>query len=402
MRQRKQHPIVTGLDRLLGHAEKLAGRRWALLSHGAAVTRDLRPAHLALSSSAAGRPVALFGPEHGYYGVEQDMVASADEIDTWTGVPVLSLYGDDAESLRPRPGAFDGLDLLVIDLQDVGCRYYTYAATAVWSAEIAIAQGVEVWLLDRPNPLGGSLVEGNLRQRGFESFVGAFAMPVRHGLTLGEILRLEGKRRGWDEAGLRVWTLGGWQRSFTWDDLDRPWIAPSPNMPTPEIAALYPGSCLVEATTMSEGRGTTRPFQLVGAPGIDPKRWADALETRRLPGATILPTYFKPQFQKHAGEACGGIEIRVTDEQTLRPYRLGIEILRSALELFPEAFDWRPEPYEFIADIPAIDLLTGSDDFRRTVELGTAGADEMAGWLRSWRDDETAFRTERNAILLYA
>ena len=401
MKIRQHHPIVTGLDRLLGQADQLAGKKWALLAHGASVTRDLRPAHLALSASNAGRPVALFGPEHGYYGVEQDMVASKDDIDPWTGVPILSLYGDDAGSLRPRPDAFDGLDVLVIDLQDVGSRYYTYAATAVWCADVAIANGVEVWLLDRPNPLGGSLVEGNTRLQGFESFVGAFAMPVRHGLTLGEILRLEGKRRAWDEAGLRVWTLGGWKRTFTWNDLDRPWIAPSPNMPTPEIATIYPGGCLIEATTLSEGRGTTRPFQLVGAPGVDPKAWAEELETLRLPGITFLPTYFKPQFQKHAGTACGGVEILVTDELALRPYRLGVELIRTALRLFPEAFTWRDEPYEFVQDIPAIDLLTGSDAFRRAAELGDAGSDAMAEWLRSWRDDETVFRTERNSILLY-
>lgn len=402
VKKRKLHPILTGLDRLLREAEGLADKRWALLAHGASVTRDLRPAHLALSDSAAGRPVALFGPEHGYYGVEQDMVASGDEIDPWTGVPILSLYGDDPASLRPRPDAFDGLDVLVIDLQDVGSRYYTYAATAVWCAEAALRHGVEVWVLDRPNPLGGSLVEGGLRRDGFESFVGAFATPVRHGLTLGELVRLEGKRRRWDEGGLRVFTLAGWQRTFTWSDLDLPWIPPSPNMPTPHIATLYPGCCLVEATTLSEGRGTTRPFQLVGAPDIDPKRWAEALDERLLPGVRFLPTYFKPQFQKHAGEVCGGVELIVTDEAALRPYRLGIELLRTALELFPESFQWRDEPYEFVSDVPAIDLLTGSGEFRRAVELGAAGREAMDEWLRSWRDDEARFRSERNSILLYA
>ena len=194
--------IATGLDRLLLEAGRLAGRRYGLLAHAAAVTADCEPAHLALAASASGPPAALFAPEHGYYGVEQDMIAAAGGREPWTGIPVYSLYGDSEASLRPRPERFDGLDLVVIDLQDVGARYYTYAATAAWTAEAALAAGCEVWVLDRPNPLGGA-VEGNLPEAGYESFVGAFQIPVRHRLTLGELLRLEGRRRGWPD-GLAV------------------------------------------------------------------------------------------------------------------------------------------------------------------------------------------------------
>src|SRR5215213_9738755 len=188
--------VRTGLDRLLADTSRLAGRRYGLLAHGASITGEGRPIHLALAASPAGVPAALFGPEHGYYGIEQDMIAADGGKDPWTGAPVHSLYGDSEDTLRPCPAAFAGLDLLVIDLQDVGSRYYTYAATGIWAAEAALAAGCEVWVLDRPNPLGGDVVEGSLLGAGYESFVGAFRLPVRHGLTLGELFRLEARRRG--------------------------------------------------------------------------------------------------------------------------------------------------------------------------------------------------------------
>ncbi|MEM1179328.1 MAG: DUF1343 domain-containing protein [Acidobacteriota bacterium] len=393
-------PIFTGLDRLLRNPKPLAGRRFGLLAHGASVTEDLRPAHVAFAASKAGAPAVLFGPEHGYYGVEQDMVASVRETDPMTGAQILSLYGDDADSLVPSADAFAGLDVLVIDLQDVGSRYYTYAATAVWAAEVAIQNGVEAWILDRPNPLGGSTIEGGGRGPGFSSFVGAFDTPVRHGLTLGEIVRLEGKRRRWDEAGLQVFTMAGWRRTQLWPDLGRPWIAPSPNMPSFDTAVVYPGGCLLEATTLSEGRGTTRPFLLFGAPGIDAKRLADALTERRPPGLAFVPTYFKPQFQKHAGAVCGGVEVVVKDPRAARPYRWGIEVLRLIHQLFPEAFGWRTAAYEFVTDRPAIDLLTGGDGFRLALE--SADPDALNDWLCSWPPEEANFRRERQSILLYA
>lgn len=387
---------LTGLDRLLADPQRLQGRRYGLLAHGASVTRDIRPAHRALAASTAGPPAALFGPEHGYYGIEQDMIAAASETDPWTGAPIVSLYGESEDSLRPCPCAFAGLDLLVIDLQDVGSRYYTYAATAVWAAEAALAGGCEVWVLDRPNPLGGEVVEGNLLAPDYESFVGAFHMPVRHGLTLGELVRLEGRRRGWGD-GWTIWKMEGWHRGMSWAETGLPWIAPSPNMPTLATALVYPGGCLVEATELSEGRGTTRPFQLTGAPGIDPVRLADALAALGLPGVTFLPTYFRPQFQKHRGQACGGVELMVTDPAAFRSYRTGVELLMTIHRLFPEAFAWREAPYEFVADRPAIDLLTGGPEFREALEKGQ----DLTGWITAWAADEQAFRDERREILLY-
>jgi uncharacterized protein YbbC (DUF1343 family) len=395
----KRARVATGLDRLLADPSRLAGRRYGVLGHGASITAAGRPIHLELKESPADAPSALFGPEHGFYGIEQDMVPAAGGTDSWTGAPIVSLYGDSEDSLRPDPGAFEGLDLLVIDLQDVGSRYYTYAATAVWAAEVALASGAEVWVLDRPNPLGGDEIEGNLLEPGFESFVGAFRLPVRHGLTLGELVRLEARRRDWDEEGLQIWEMEGWERSMSWEETGLPWIAPSPNMPTPATALVYPGTCLIEATDLSEGRGTTRPFLLFGTPGLHPVKLAESLEEKKLPGITFLPTYFRPQFQKHAGKVCGGVELIVTDRRAFRPYRLGIELLSTVRLGWDEAYPWRLDPYEFVDDRPAIDLLTGTSIFRRSID--DWDAHELSEWLRSWDADEEEFRREREDILLY-
>ncbi len=391
--------VATGLDRLLANPSRLAGRRYGILAHGASITRDGRPIHLALAASPAGPPSALFGPEHGYYGIEQDMIAAEGGTDPWTGAPTLSLYGDSQCSLRPHPSAFEGLDVLLIDLQDVGSRYYTYAATGIWAAEAAMAAGCEVWVLDRPNPLGGEAIEGNLLGAGYESFVGAFRLPVRHGLTLGELFRLEAVRRPWSgtRAYFSVWYMEGWTRGMTWEETGLPWIAPSPNMPTTAPARVYPGGCLVEATGLSEGRGTTRPFQLTGAPFIDPKRLADELNGRRLPGVTFVPNYFRPQFQKHKGAVCGGVELLVTDPDAFESYRVGVELLGAVHRLWPDDFAWRAAPYEFVTDRPAIDLLTGGPECRRAIESGEG----LEDWMAAWKRDEESFREERREILLY-
>lgn len=394
--------VQTGADRLVASVRRLAGRRgrgrrYALLGHGASITSDARPLHLALARAGVV-PAVLFGPEHGYYGVEQDMVASRDARDPWTGAPILSLYGDDVSSLKPRPEAFADLDLLIIDLQDIGSRYYTYAATAVWATEAALQAGLEVWVLDRPNPLGGEVIEGHRLGEGFTSFVGAFAgLPVRHGLTLGELVRL---LLGAPD-GLEIWTMEGWRRSMRFADTGLPWIAPSPNMPTLATAEIYPGGCLIEATELSEGRGTTRPFHLVGAPGLDPPALADHLAGLDLPGAAFVPTYFKPQFQKHAGEVCGGVEILVQDGARLRSYRLFLELLVTVRELLGDAFTWREKPYEFVADIPAIDLLTGGDAYRLALASSADSRPALDAWLADLESEERAFRETRRPILLY-
>jgi uncharacterized protein YbbC (DUF1343 family) len=388
--------IRTGLDSLLLDGAALKGRRYGLLSNTAARSVSLAPIHLALRAQGAKMPERLLGPEHGFHGIEQDMIPSADERDPWTGLPIVSLYGERAESIVAKPEVFDDLDLLVVDLQDVGCRYYTYAASAIWAASVALEQSCEVWILDRPNPLGGATVEGNLPAQELKSFVGAFSLPVRHGLTLGEMARLEEKRSGWPE-GLKIWQVEGWSREMVWQDLTRPWVAPSPNLPTIEGAFLYPGLCLVEATELSEGRGTTSPFRLVGAPKIDPQALVDELRSRDLPGIGFVPTYFRPQFQKHAGEVCGGVEIRITDLHTLRPYRCGVELIAAISRIAPEQFSWRRQPYEFVSEHPAIDLLTGDTALREALE----NREEPTEWIKSWPSDERQFREECEDILIY-
>jgi uncharacterized protein YbbC (DUF1343 family) len=360
------------------------------------VSHELVPIHLALAKSGAAAPARLFGPEHGFYGVEQDMVASANAEDPWTGAPIVSLYGDSKSSLEPDENAFEGLDLVVIDLQDVGSRYYTYAATGVWAAAAALAAGCEVWLLDRPNPLGGEVIEGNRRRPGFGSFVGAFEMPVRHGLTMAELALMVLDRRVEDEA-LRVWELENWNREDVWEATGRLWVAPSPNIPTPQTARVYPGGCLLEATEFSEGRGTTRPFELIGAPGLDAVALARDLNARDLAGARFSPALFKPQFQKHAGEPCAGVRWFVEDPSLLRPYRCGVEILRALRRVAPTAFSWRQEPYEFESDRPAIDLLSGDSKLREALE----DDGKLEEWLASWADDEADFRERREPFLLY-
>lgn len=386
--------IATGLDRLLAEPQALRGRRYALLGHGAAVSSSLEPAHLALARSVA--PALLLAPEHGYYGVEQDMVAADERRDPWIGVPILSLYGDSPATLRPAPAVFTGLDLLIVDLQDVGARYYTYVASAVWAAEVAASAGCEVWFLDRPNPLGGEVIEGPWRSPGFESFVGAFEMPVRHGLTPGEIAFREAVRAGWRDA-LTVRTVEGWRRSMLWPDLGRSWIAPSPNMPSFATAALYPGLCLLEATELSEGRGTTRPFHLLGAPGIDPPALASAISALGQPGLKAVPTYFRPQFQKHVGRVCGGVELVVTDPPAVRSFAFGARLLALLARHWPGQFAWRREPYEFVTDRPAIDLLTGSADYRERF----ASAERLEEWIAALGDGEERFREARRPYLLY-
>jgi uncharacterized protein YbbC (DUF1343 family) len=389
--------ILGGLDRLLGREQDHALPAYGLLSHAASVTRALEPIVAALTAAWTGPPQRLFGPEHGFWAVEQDMVAAAGGRDPFFGIETRSLYGSSVASLRPSEEAFEGLELLLIDLQDVGARYYTYAATAVWAAQVALSAGLEVWVLDRPNPLGGLVVEGNLRREGFESFVGAFAMPVRHGLSLGEICLLEARRGGWQTPALRIFEVEGWHRQAPTAADGWCWRSPSPNMPTLETAWLYPGSCLLEATELSEGRGTTRPFQLVGAPGLDGGELARAMNERGLEGVRYLPTLFRPQFQKHAGELCGGVEIVVTDAAAFASLRAGVELLRAIVELDREALQWRSQPYEFVADRPAIDLLAGSAALR----LALDGEGDVDAWMASWADDEQAFCAERDEVLLY-
>ena len=360
----------TGLERLLDDPRPwLGASRAALVANPTTVDRRLAHAADLLHQHPDVDLRRLFGPEHGLRGSAQDMVGVAHDTDPATGLPAVSLYGATFESLSPTPEQLSGVDVLVFDIQDVGARYYTYAATMALCMRAASAAGVKVVVLDRPNPIGGTAVEGGGLDAGLENFCGLYPVPQRHGMTLGELARLYNGTFGVG-CELDVVACEGWSRNAYHDECGLPWVMPSPNMPTPDTALVYPGMCLLEGTNLSEGRGTTRPFELFGAPFIDGDRLARELRRHDLPGVLFRPCVIEPAFHKFKGERCGALQLHVTDRRAFEPYRTGLAVLVAAHELWPESFAWRTEPYEFRADVPAIDLLTGSPAVRQAIDGG--------------------------------
>jgi len=390
--------VRSGLDVLAaGRFALLRGRRVGLVCNPTAVTRRLDHAADLLRAAPGVELALLLGPEHGVRGDAQYMaVVEGEPRDPRTGVPVASLYGDGVGSLRPPPALLAGLDALVFDIQDVGARYYTYQATMMLCMEAAAAAGIAFLVLDRPNPLGGQRVEGPALRPGFESFCGLHDLAVRHGLTVGELARLFRAERRLD-LELTVVGCEGWRREVRFRETGLPWVLPSPNMPTPETALAYPGACLLEGTNLSEGRGTTRPFELAGAPWLDGRELCEALRRERLPGAAWRPASFVPTWDKHAGVRCHGVELFVTDPDRFRPFRAGLALVLHARRQDPARFAWRREPYEFVRDIPAFDLLCGSDRERRGIEAG-ATLSELA---RALAPEERAFEHRRRPFLIY-
>lgn len=368
---------ATGCDVLLGdeaRLQPLRGARVGLLAHAASITRD--HVHLLDALLARGvRPQRLFGPEHGLRGEAQDMIPVEGGVDALSGIPCVSLYGHDEPSLTPRRADLEGLDVLLVDLQDVGSRYYTYVYTAMLAVEAAAAAGVHCVILDRPNPLGGRW-EGSPVMPGFESFVGMLPLPQRHGLTLAEVLAFA--RTHGRDVPCEVIPASGWNREASDPMAGFPWVLPSPNMPTVDTARVYPGLCLLEGTNLSEGRGTTRPFEIFGAPWIDAHRLRETLLALELPGVHFRPLGFRPTFQKWAGQTCLGLQLHVTDPERFRPLRTGVAIVWACASLFPDAFAWRAEAYEFVADRPAIDLLFGNDRPRLLIEAGAPFEEVLA------------------------
>jgi uncharacterized protein YbbC (DUF1343 family) len=358
-----------GIDILLAeHRDLLKGQRVGVLAHAASV--NARGAHTVdrLARDGDVRVTALFGPEHGIATAAQDMEAVASVHDPRSGIPIYSLYGNTLESLMPTQEMLDRIDVLVVDLQDIGSRYYTYVWTAVLAMQAAAAAGKKVIICDRPNPIGGDLVEGAEIQTGFESFVGLHSIPVRHGMTIGEIVQWMNDREGIG-ADLTVIPMKGWQRGMSWNDTGLPWTNPSPNMRSYSAALLYPGMCLVEATNISEGRGTDTPFEIVGAPYFDSEEFIAAFEALGLPGVHAAPTSFIPMRQKWAQSMCHGVRWVVSDAQAFRPYATGLAFLWLAHKLYRDhGFEWRTAPYEFVTEKPAIDLLTGSGSFRESID----------------------------------
>ncbi len=395
-------PVQTGLDVLVAsHFAPLRGQRVGLVCHPASMDARLRHAIDLFAAAPEIELAAIFGPEHGLLGQAQDLIHVSEQESQGHHAAerrLHSLYGPTAASLRPTRDQLAGLDVLVIDLQDVGSRYYTFQATMMYCLEAALPLGLPVVVLDRPNPLGGVVVEGPALRAGYESFVGAHDLATRHGLTIGELARLFVKERGLHGAALTVIRCEGWRREMYFDDTGLPWVLPSPNMPTLDTAIVYPGGCLIEGTNASEGRGSTRPFEICGAPWLEAQAFADRLTAEGHPGAVFRPLWYRPTFQKHVGVDCGGVQLHVTDRHAFRPVRAGLAVVAAMRALSGGHFRWRTEIYEYVTDPIAIDLLFGSDRERVGLEAGVAPA-ELA---RAWEPEEKAFAERRKEFLLYA
>lgn len=382
---------LSGLDRLAaGIAPPIAlrDRAVALVCNHTAVTRDgLHAAQVLASDLVGANLVRLLGPEHGVWSTHQDMepVLDGPPIDPHLKLPVISLYGSDAESLSADDDALSGIDVVVYDVRDIGTRYYTYAATLAFLLERARKHGIDVLVLDRTNPIGEA-VEGPLLEKGFESFCGIEAgLPIRHGMRVGTLARWYQARRS-PECALSV--MAPLPRTSL-SEVEQ-WVPTSPNMPTLEAAVVYPGMCLLEGTSLSEGRGTTTPFLVFGAPGIDPMVLTAELNRRNLPGVRFTPRVFRPEFQKYAGKTCGGSYIVVHDRGAVQAVALGVHVLDAIKRVAPDALTWRKDAYEFVEDVPAIDLLWGSTQLRDAIDATTPGDD----WERSLEPLLTAIVTD--------
>ena len=390
--------VLDGLSRVAcddqGAAKLVSGRRVGLLAHPASVDTALRHAEEVLPGAGA-KLAAIFGPEHGYSGQAQYMVG----VESSAGaVPVHSLYGDTFEQLSPTPAQLAGLDAVVVDLQDVGSRYYTFVWSMALMLRACASAGVSCIVLDRPNPLGGELMEGAPQRPGYRSFVGLYDVPVRHGLTIGELACMVRELEGLPAESLTVVPMQGYRRALDFRATGLPWVLPSPNMPTPETALVYPGGCLLEGTNLSEGRGTTRPFELWGAPFVDGGLLARTLNADpRCSGVRLRPLQFEPTFHKFARKTCGGVQVHVRDASAFRPYALYLRGIAHVLQHARADFAFRTEPYEYVSDRPAIDLLTGGPEFRQVASSPSA----LEDYLHAQERPLAEFAELRRSWLLY-
>ena len=385
--------VRTGLDELLARPGRLKGQRIGLIANPTCVTAELVPGALALKAARAFRLVKLFGPEHGIWAAAQDLVHVEDSKDPATGLPVVSLYG---KTLAPSAAMLKGLDALLFDVQDVGSRYYTFIYTMLHAMQACAEHGVPLVVLDRPNPIDGVTLDGNGLDPAFLSFVGLHPLAVRHALTVGELASLFRKERGFD-VDLRIVRLRGWRREMSFEETGLPWVMPSPNMPTVDTAYVYPGGCLVEGTNLSEGRGTTRPFEFVGAPWLDPWALARALNGEALPGVVFRPAFFTPTFQKHAGKPCGGVQVHVTDRARFAAFRTYVLLIHHARRQDTTRFAWRQPPYEYETEKLPFDILCGTDAVRLALEKGQ----KPQRLLPRWQAELAAFERRRAPHLLY-
>jgi len=390
-------PIQLGLEHCLDEPPSvIRDGKFGLLLNLASVDANLRLASDVLAERFPGQLVALFSPQHGLWGEQQaNMIESPHAVYQPLGLPIYSLY---SETRRPLPKWLHGLDCLVVDLQDVGTRVYTFAWTVSLCLEACAEAGIPLVVLDRPNPLGG-VSAGPLLESGWETFVGRVTIPMRHGLSLGELTRFVNRELAIG-ADLEVVTMRGWNRQRLWPATGRVWLPPSPNLPRFESTLVYPGQVLLEGTNLSEGRGTTRPFELAGAPFIDPFRLADAMSEMAMPAVRCLPTRFRPTFDKWKNQECGGVEFHVLDEHAFQPVRTTVALLACVGRLWPDQLTWLPPPYEYEKEKMPIDILFGSDRLRTQIESrGLQDAQQVAAVVDC---DALAWKTRVADILLYA
>jgi uncharacterized protein YbbC (DUF1343 family) len=382
--------LLLGNERLFeAEAGLLRGGRLGLITNHSGVDGRLRATADRLCQFPHGELVALFGPEHGLRGAAADGVPVTTARDPHLGVPAYSLYG---QTRQPTDQMLEGIDLMLFDIQDVGVRFYTYLYTMSLSMQACARRGIPFVVLDRPNPLGGLEICGNVLDPAFASFVGLYPIPIRYGLSIGELARLFNDAFG-IHAQLQVVPMQGWQRAWYWEDTGLPWVPPSPNMPTPDTAIVYPGTCFLEGTNLSEGRGTAKPFEQVGAPFVDGWRLAEHLNGVDLPGVRFRPVHFCPSASKYAGEVCQGVQLHVLERTVFQAVRTGFEILAAVRQLWPEQFAWRlPQ-----GGIHNFDRLAGTDQIRLALEQGMS----VAALLASWEEELEKFKKLRQPYLLY-
>jgi uncharacterized protein YbbC (DUF1343 family) len=385
--------MLLGSERLVT-SRRLHGLRVGVLANPASIDQGFTHVVDRLGQSTDYTLAAIFGPQHGYQSNLQDnMIETPHSKDRRRSVPIFSLY---SETREPTREMLDLIDVLVIDLQDVGSRIYTFIYTMANCLRAAARAGLPVIVCDRPNPIGGTQVEGPTLETGFESFVGQFRMPMRHGMTVAELARLFNEHHGIG-ADLETVPMAGWSREMYWDATDIPWVMPSPNMPTLDTAIVYPGTVLFEGTKLSEGRGTTRPFELIGAPWLDGEALAERMNLVGLKGVYFRPVGFEPTFQKHARVPCGGCQIHVTARRDFAPVKAGVSLLRECFGSAPDRFEWRDPPYEYEHDKMPIDILAGSHELREQIEQQIPLDDIAASWLSGVRE----FEEIKELYLLY-
>ena len=388
--------MKTGLDLFEKNWPKtLKGSRVGLVVHPASVNSKLEHALDCFFKSRKFELAALFGPQHGIRGETQDnMIEWKGFRDRKTSLPVYSLYSN---TRKPAPSMLKDIDALAIDMQDIGSRYYTFIWTMELCMQACMETGKPVVVLDRPDPLGGIITEGPVLEMPYASFVGQRPMPVRHGMTIAEIAAYL-KNEFYPSLEFHIIPMKGWKRKMLFDETGLPWVLPSPNMPTLDTALVYPGMCLLEATNISEGRGTTRPFEIFGAPFVDAEMLAEKLKSFKLPGVIFRPMYFQPTFQKHAGKLCGGTQIHVTDRNRFKPFKTGCAVIKAVYDLYPDSFKWKQPPYEYETEKMPIDILAGTDRFRKDIE-SKKKLQYMEEW---WKEQCLEFSKKiRKKYLLY-